>query len=665
MTVSRKHMADAIRILAIDAVQKANSGHPGMPMGMADIAEVLWNDFLVHNPSNPHWAGRDRFLLSNGHGSMLQYALLHLSGYDLSLDDLKNFRQWHSKTPGHPEYRDAPGVETTTGPLGQGLANGVGMALAEQLLAKQFNRPGHEIVDNYTYIFLGDGCLMEGVSHEACSLAGVWGLHKLICFYDDNNISIDGHVDNWFADDTPARFEAYGWHVIRNINGHDPEAVKHAVIAARAQTSKPVLICCKTVIGEGSPNKAGTHDVHGAALGAEEVAATRKHLGWPSDEAFFVPQEIYQGWDARAKGKAAEAAWQDKFAAYKAAFPTEAAEFERRLRGVPSPAFDAAIAKVIADFRAEAPKIATRVASGKTIQGIAAVVPEFLGGSADLSPSNNTRWKEAVDLGKNQVEGNYIHYGVREFGMSAIMNGVTLYGGFLPFGGTFLIFSDYSRNAIRMSALMGIRVIYVMTHDSIGLGEDGPTHQPIEQVNSLRLIPNLHVWRPADAVETAIAWESSVKQERTPSLLALSRQNLPALPHSDASIEGARRGGYVVKAAAGKEEGIILASGSEVELALAAQAKLAEAGVQVRVVSMPCLDIFDAQDAAYRESVLPAALSKRLAVEAGTSGLWYKYVGLQGGVIGIDRFGASAPAPVLFEKFGFTVAHVVERFRAL
>jgi len=665
MTVSRKHMADAIRILAIDAVQKANSGHPGMPMGMADIAEVLWNDFLVHNPSNPHWAGRDRFLLSNGHGSMLQYALLHLSGYDLSLDDLKNFRQWHSKTPGHPEYRDAPGVETTTGPLGQGLANGVGMALAEQLLAKQFNRPGHEIVDNYTYVFLGDGCLMEGVSHEACSLAGVWGLHKLICFYDDNNISIDGHVDNWFADDTPARFEAYGWHVIRNINGHDPEAVKHAVIAARAQTSKPVLICCKTVIGEGSPNKAGTHDVHGAALGAEEVAATRKHLGWPSDEAFFVPQEIYQGWDARAKGKAAEAAWQDKFAAYKAAFPTEAAEFERRLRGVPSPAFDAAIAKVIADFRAEAPKIATRVASGKTIQGIAAAVPEFLGGSADLSPSNNTRWKEAVDLGKNQVEGNYIHYGVREFGMSAIMNGVTLYGGFLPFGGTFLIFSDYSRNAIRMSALMGIRVIYVMTHDSIGLGEDGPTHQPIEQVNSLRLIPNLHVWRPADAVETAIAWESSVKQERTPSLLALSRQNLPALPHSDASIEGARRGGYVVKAAAGKEEGIILASGSEVELALAAQAKLAEAGVQVRVVSMPCLEIFDAQDAAYRESVLPAALGKRLAVEAGTSGLWYKYVGLQGGVIGIDRFGASAPAPVLFEKFGFTVAHVVERFRAL
>ncbi|WP_308389875.1 transketolase [Acidithiobacillus sp. AMEEHan] len=665
MTVSRTELANAIRILAIDAVQKANSGHPGMPMGMADIAEVLWNDFLVHNPANPHWAGRDRFLLSNGHGSMLQYALLHLSGYDLSLDDIKAFRQWHSKTPGHPEYRDTPGVETTTGPLGQGLANGVGMALAENLLAKQFNRPGHEIVDNYTYVFLGDGCLMEGVSHEACSLAGVWGLHKLICFYDDNNISIDGHVDNWFADDTPARFEAYGWHVIRNINGHDPEAVKKAIIAARAQSSKPVLICCKTVIGEGSPNKAGTHDVHGAALGVEEVAATRKHLGWPSNEPFFVPQEIYQGWDARAKGKAAEANWQEKFAAYKTAFPKEAAEFERRLQGKPSAEFDAAIAKVIADFRAEAPKIATRVASGKTIQGIAAAMPEFLGGSADLSPSNNTRWKEAADLGKDKVDGNYIHYGVREFGMSAIMNGVTLYGGFLPFGGTFLIFSDYSRNAIRMSALMGLRVVYVMTHDSIGLGEDGPTHQPIEQVNSLRLIPNLHVWRPADAVETAIAWESSVKQERTPSLLALSRQNLPALPHSDASIEGARRGAYVVKAAAGKEDGILMASGSEVELALAAQAELANAGVHVRVVSMPCLEIFDAQDAAYRESVLPAALSKRLAVEAGSTGLWYKYVGLQGGVVGIDHFGASAPAPVLFEKFGFTVAHVVERFRAL
>ncbi|XTI72598.1 transketolase [Acidithiobacillus sp. AC3] len=666
MTVSRTELANAIRILAIDAVQKANSGHPGMPMGMADIAEVLWNDFLVHNPANPHWAGRDRFLLSNGHGSMLQYALLHLSGYDLSLDDIKAFRQWHSKTPGHPEYRDTPGVETTTGPLGQGVANGVGMALAERLLAKQFNRPGHEIVDNYTYVFLGDGCLMEGVSHEACSLAGVWGLNKLICFYDDNNISIDGHVDNWFADDTPARFEAYGWHVIRNIDGHNSEAVKKAIVEARSQKNKPVLICCKTVIGEGSPNKAGTHDVHGAALGADEVAATRKHLGWKSDEAFFVPQEIYQDWDARAKGKAAESNWQEKFSAYQAAFPKEAAEFERRLQGKPSAEFDAAIAKVIADFRAESPKIATRVASGKTIQGIAASLPEFIGGSADLSPSNNTRWKEAEDIGKNKVDGNYIHYGVREFGMSAIMNGVTLYGGFLPFGGTFLIFSDYSRNAIRMSALMGLRVVYVMTHDSIGLGEDGPTHQPIEQVNSLRLIPNLHVWRPADAVETAVAWESSVRQEKTPSLLALSRQNLPALAHTDATVDGARRGGYVVKdTASGKPAGILIASGSEVELALAAQSKLAEQGVEVRVVSMPCQELFDAQDAAYRESVLPAALSKRLAVEAGTTGLWYKYVGLQGAVVGIDHFGASAPAPTLFDKFGFTVDNVVARFQTL
>ncbi len=665
MTVNRTDLANAIRVLSMDAVEKANSGHPGMPMGMADIAEVLWNDFLVHNPANPHWPGRDRFLLSNGHGSMLQYALLHLTGYDLSLDDLKAFRQWHSKTPGHPEYRDTPGVETTTGPLGQGLANGVGMALAERLLAKQFNRAGHEIVDNYTYVFLGDGCLMEGVSHEACSLAGVWGLNKLVCFYDDNNISIDGHVDNWFADDTPARFEAYGWHVIRNVNGHDPQAVKTAIVEARAQASKPTLICCKTVIGEGSPNKAGTHDVHGAALGADEVAATRKHLGWPSNEAFFVPQEIYQGWDARAKGKAAEAAWQEKFAAYKSAFPSDAAEFDRRLRGVPSPAFDAAIAKVIADFRTESPKIATRVASGKTIQGIAAALPEFIGGSADLSPSNNTRWKEAEDIGKAKVDGNYIHYGVREFGMSAIMNGVTLYGGFLPFGGTFLIFSDYSRNAIRMSALMGLRVVYVMTHDSIGLGEDGPTHQPIEQVNSLRLIPNLHVWRPADAVETAIAWESAVKQEKSPSLLALSRQNLPSLPHSDATVAGIRRGGYVVKDAQGPAQGILLATGSEVELALAAQAKLAEQGVQVRVVSLPCLELFDAQDAEYRESVLPQKVAKRLAIEAGTTGLWYKYVGLQGGVLGVDHFGASAPAAVLFEKFGFTADNVVARFQAL
>ncbi len=552
MTVTRSDLANAIRVLTMDAVQKANSGHPGMPMGMADIAEVLWNDFLVHNPANPHWPNRDRFILSNGHGSMLQYALLHLSGYDLSLEDLKQFRQWHSKTPGHPEYRDTPGVETTTGPLGQGLANGVGMALAEQLLGRQFNHPDHELINHYTYVFLGDGCLMEGISHEACSLAGVWGLHKLICFYDDNNISIDGHVDDWFGDDTPARFEAYGWHVIRKVDGHDPEAIKKAIVEARSQTSKPTLICCKTVIGHGSPNKAGTHDVHGAALGADEVALTRKNLGWTGGD-FEVPEAIYRAFDARAKGESAEAAWKERFAKYQALYPQDAAEFQRRLAGKPSADFRATVDKLIADFRQEAPKIATRVASGKCIQALAPVVPEFIGGSADLTPSNNTRWKEALDIGK----------------------------------------------------------------------------------------------------------------ERTPSLLALSRQNLPALPHSDATVAGARRGGYVLKEAAGPEAGALLASGSEVELALAAQAKLADAGVHVRVVSMPCLEVFDAQDAAYRESVLPTSVTKRLAIEAGSTGLWYKYVGLQGAVLGIDRFGASAPAPILFEKYGFTVEQLVQRFQAL
>ena len=665
MTVTRTDLANAIRVLTMDAVEKAKCGHPGMPMGMADIAEVLWNDFLVHNPANTHWANRDRFILSNGHGSMLQYALLHLTGYDVSMEDLKSFRQWHSKTPGHPEYRDTPGIETTTGPLGQGLANGVGMALAERMLASQFNRPDHEIINHYTYVFLGDGCLMEGVSHEVCSLAGVWGLNKLICFYDDNNISIDGHVDDWFGDDTPARFAAYGWHVVRHVDGHDPEAIKKAIVEARKQTAKPTLVCCKTVIGHGSPNKAGTHDVHGAALGAEEIALSRKNLGW-SGEAFEIPEAVYRAYDARAKGESAEAAWKKQFAKYASLFPKDAAELERRLAGKPSANFDQAMTKLIGDFRSEAPKIATRVASGKTIQGIAAALPEFLGGSADLTPSNNTRWKEAIDIGKHRLMGDYIHYGVREFGMSAIMNGIALYGGFLPFGGTFLIFSDYSRNAIRMSALMGIRVVYVMTHDSIGLGEDGPTHQPIEQVNSLRLIPNLHVWRPADAVETAIAWESAVKLERTPSLLALSRQNLPALPHTDETVANARRGGYVIKdAEGGKAKGILIATGSEVELALATQAKLAEQGHPVRVVSMPCMDIFAAQDAAYQESVLPSHITKRVAIEAGTTGLWYKYVGLHGAVIGIDHFGASAPAPILFDKFGFTVDNVVARFQAL
>ncbi|MDD2747509.1 MAG: transketolase [Acidithiobacillus ferrooxidans] len=665
MTVTRTDLANAIRVLTMDAVEKAKSGHPGMPMGMADIAEVLWNDFLVHNPANTHWANRDRFILSNGHGSLLQYALLHLTGYDVSMEDLKNFRQWHSKTPGHPEYRDTPGIETTTGPLGQGLANGVGMALAEHMLAGHFNRPDHEIIHHYTYVFLGDGCLMEGVSHEACSLAGVWGLGKLICFYDDNNISIDGHVGDWFADNTPARFEAYGWHVIRHVDGHDPEAIKTAIVDARKQTGKPTLICCKTVIGHGSPNKAGSHDCHGAPLGAEEVCLTRENLGW-SAEPFHIPEAVYRAYDARAKGEAAEADWKARFAKYRELYPEEAAELVRRLAGTPAADFDAAAAALIADFRKTAPKIATRVASGQCIQALAPKLPEFIGGSADLTPSNNTRWKEAIDIGPHRLMGNYIHYGVREFGMSAIMNGIALYGGFLPFGGTFLIFSDYSRNAIRMSALMGIRVIYVMTHDSIGLGEDGPTHQPIEQVNSLRLIPNLHVWRPADAVETAIAWESSIKLERTPSLLALSRQNLPALPHTDETVANARRGGYVLKEAEnGKAEGILIATGSEVELALAAQAKLAEQGHHVRVVSMPCMNIFAAQDAAYQERVLPSSITKRVAIEAGTTGLWYRYVGLHGAVIGIDHFGASAPAPVLFEKFGFTADNVVAHFQAL
>ncbi len=665
MSVSRTDLANAIRVLTMDAVEKAKSGHPGMPMGMADIAEVLWNDYLVHNPANPQWANRDRFILSNGHGSMLQYALLHLTGYDLSMNDLEQFRQWHSKTPGHPEYRDTPGVETTTGPLGQGLANGVGMALAEEMLAAQFNRPDHHIVDHYTYVFLGDGCLMEGVSHEACSLAGTWGLHKLVCFYDDNGISIDGHVTDWFTDDTPGRFEAYGWNVIRNVDGHDPDAIKKAIHQARSQTVKPTLICCKTVIGHGSPNKAGSHDCHGAPLGAEEICLTRENLGWP-DKPFQIPEAVYRAYDARAKGEAAEADWKERFAKYRELYPDEAAEFERRLRGEVTAEFDGTLDKLIADFRTEAPKIATRVASGRSIQALAAAVPEFLGASADLTPSNNTRWKEAIDIGKHRLMGDYIHYGVREFAMSAIMNGVTLHGGFVPFGGTFLIFSDYARNGIRLSALMGIRVIYVMTHDSIGLGEDGPTHQPIEQVNSLRLIPNLLVWRPADAVETAIAWGASIKNTAAPALLALSRQNLPTLPHTDETVANVWRGGYVLKEAAnGKPEGILLATGSEVELALNTQAKLAEAGRHVRVVSMPCVEIFAAQDQAYRDAVLPPALTRRLAMEAGSTALWYKYVGLQGDVLGIDRFGASAPAPVLFEKFGFTVDNAVARFQAL
>ncbi|MEW5791071.1 MAG: transketolase [Pseudomonadota bacterium] len=665
MTVTRTDLANAIRALSMDAVQAAKSGHPGMPMGMADIAEVLWNDFLVHNPKDPGWINRDRFMLSNGHGSMLHYSLLHLSGYDLPMEELKNFRQWGSKTPGHPEYGYTPGVETTTGPLGQGLANGVGMALAERLLAARFNRPGHEIIDHYTYVFLGDGCLMEGISHEACSLAGTWKLGKLICFYDDNGISIDGHLEPWFSDDTAKRFEAYGWQVVGPVDGHDPEAIKAATETARAEQHKPSLIICKTVIGHGSPNLAGTHDCHGAPLGENEICLTRENIGWPH-EPFSVPEEVYAGWDARGKGEAAQNAWNHKFKAYKETYPEDAAELERRMSGELPANWAETVKALIDGLRQEKPNIATRVASGKAINAIAPTLPEIVGGSADLTPSNNTIWKGATELVPPLISGNYIHYGVREFGMATVMNGLSLHGGFLPFGGTFLIFSDYARNAIRMSALMHQRVIYVLTHDSIGLGEDGPTHQPIEQVNSLRLIPNMTLWRPCDAVETAVAWAQSVENRKGPSCLILSRQNLPAQNHTDETVAGIAKGGYVLSEAAnGQPEGVIIATGSEVALAMGAQAKLAEQGKHVRVVSMPSLEVFERQDAAYKERVLPAALTKRLAVEAGSTGLWYKYVGLNGAVIGLDRFGESAPAPVLFEKFGFTVDNVVARYQAL
>lgn len=665
MTVTRTDLANAIRALSMDAVQKANSGHPGMPMGMADIAEVLWNDYLAHNPANPAWANRDRFMLSNGHGSMLHYSLLHLAGYDLPMEELKNFRQLHSKTPGHPEYGYAPGIETTTGPLGQGLTNAVGMALAEQVLAAQFNKPGHAIVDHFTYVFLGDGCLMEGISHEACSLAGTWGLGKLVCFYDDNGISIDGHIDDWFTDDTPKRFEAYGWQVIANVDGHNAQAIKAAIEQARADLSRPTMICCKTVIGKGSPNKAGSHDCHGAALGDAEIALTRENIGWPH-APFEIPPAVYQGWNARDKGAAKQAEWDARFAAYAAAFPAEAAELKRRIAGDLPKNWQAAVNELVESFRKEVPNIASRVASGNTIAAFAKVLPEFIGGSADLAPSNNTKWKEAKAILKGNMQGNYLHYGVREFGMAAIMNGMALHGSFVPFGGTFLIFSDYARNAIRMSALMKQRVIYVLTHDSVGLGEDGPTHQPIEQVNSLRLIPNMTLWRPCDAVETAVAWAAAIENSNGPACLILSRQNLPAQAHSDATVAGAARGGYILSEAGnGQPEGIIIATGSEVSLAMAAQAKLAEREVYVRVVSMPSLEVFEKQDASYRAGVLPSKLEKRLAVEAGTTALWYKYVGINGAVIGIDRFGESAPAGLLFKEFGFTTENVVSKYLGL
>jgi len=641
----------------MDAVQKANSGHPGAPMGMADIAEVLWNDHLKHNPDNPDWSDRDRFVLSNGHGSMLIYSLLHLTGYDLSIDDLKNFRQLHSKTPGHPEYGYAPGVETTTGPLGQGITNAVGMAIAERSLAAEFNRDGHDIVDHNTFVFLGDGCLMEGISHEACSLAGTLGLDKLIAFWDDNGISIDGHVEGWFTDDTPKRFAAYGWHVVADVDGHDPAALDKAIVEAKEVSDKPTMICCKTTIGYGSPNKAGTHGSHGAPLGDDEVALTRKELGWEY-EPFVIPQDIYDGWDAKNKGLRAEAEWNDKFAGYKAAHPELAAEYERRMSGeLPSDWADKAAAFVKSvDDKAES--LATRQASLKSIEGYAPLLPEMFGGSADLGCSNLTEWSGYKPMRADTPDSNYVNYGVREFAMSAIMNGLALHGGFIPFGATFLMFSEYARNALRMAALMKVQSIFVYTHDSIGLGEDGPTHQAVEQIPTLRMIPGMSVWRPCDTVESAVAWQAAIEKQDGPSCLIFSRQGLPYQERSAEQIASIRKGGYILKDCDGTPDVIIIATGSEVALAMGAAEKLADK--KVRVVSMPSTTVFDAQDEDYRETVLPGNVTARVAVEAAVTGGWYKYVGLDGAVVGIDRFGESAPAGQLFELFGFTVDNVVK-----
>ncbi len=662
MKTTSNELANAIRALSMDAVQAANSGHPGMPMGMAEIAVALWTRHLRHNPANPKWADRDRFVLSNGHGSMLLYSVLHLTGYALPMDELRRFRQLHSMTPGHPEVGVTPGVETTTGPLGQGIANAIGMALAERLLAAEFNRPGAPIVDHHTYVFLGDGCLMEGISHEACSLAGTLKLGKLIALYDDNGISIDGHVQGWFTDDTPKRFEAYGWHVIPAVDGHDVEAVDRAIVAAKAVTDRPSLICCKTVIGKGSPNKAGSHDAHGAALGEKEVAATRAAIGW-NYPPFEVPQSVYAGWDARARGAAVEADWNQRFAAYEKQHPELAREFRRRMAGELPANWKAQCEALLAKIDAKAETIATRKASQNAIEGLAPVLPEFVGGSADLTGSNLTNWSGAKTVGASGG-GNYISYGVREFGMAAITNGIALHGGLMPFCGTFLTFSDYARNALRMAALMKLRNIFVFTHDSIGLGEDGPTHQSVEHVSSLRLMPKLDVWRPCDTVESAVAWISAVERRDGPSALVFSRQNLPFQKRDTRALAGIARGGYVLADCAGAPQALILATGSEVQLAMGAQAKLAGEGVRVRVVSMPSTSVFDRQDAAYRESVLPRGVP-RVAVEAGVSDYWRKYVGLEGAVIGIDRYGESAPGPELFKYFGFTVDHVVAAVKSV
>ena len=655
---SRRALANAIRALSMDAVQKANSGHPGAPMGMADIAEVLWNDHMKHNPANPKWADRDRFVLSNGHGSMLIYSLLHLTGYDLPMEELKNFRQLHSKTPGHPEYGYAPGIETTTGPLGQGLTNAVGMALAEKVLARQFNKVGHDIVDHKTYVFLGDGCLMEGISHEACSLAGTLGLGKLICYYDDNGISIDGDVVGWFSDDTPKRFEAYGWHVIADVDGHDPVAVESATQEAIAETSKPTIICCKTIIGKGAPNKQGGHHVHGEALGADEVAATRENIHWPH-EPFIIPVEIYAGWDAKASGAAAEAAWNNKFASYEAEFPAEAAEYKRRMAGDLPANWEAEAQKFIAEVNAKAESPATRVASKGALNGYAPMLPEFLGGSADLTPSNNTFHDNSVYINSNHgpeqdFSGNYLSYGVREFGMSAIMNGVALHGGFIPYGATFLMFSEYARNALRMAAIMNIRSIFVYTHDSIGLGEDGPTHQAVEQIPTLRMIPNMSLWRPCDTLETAIAWKFAVEKQG-PTCLIFTRQGLSFQQRDEATIANVTKGGYILKDTDGTPDIIVIATGSEVAIAIEAAESSSK---KVRVVSMPSVDVYETQDEAYKESVLPAAVTARVAVEAAIMDGWWKYVGLKGAVVGMTTFGESAPAGDLFKHFGFTAENV-------
>lgn len=660
---SRRELANAIRALSMDAVQKAKSGHPGAPMGMADIAEVLWRDFLKHNPTNPAWLDRDRFILSNGHGSMLLYSLLHLTGYDLPIEELKNFRQLHSKTPGHPEIGYTPGVETTTGPLGQGLANAVGLAIAERTLAAQFNRPDHDIVDHFTYVFMGDGCLMEGISHEVCSLAGTLGLGKLIGFYDHNGISIDGETEGWFTDDTHKRFEAYNWHVVGEIDGHDADAVKAAIQEAQSVTDKPSLIICRTVIGFGSPNKAGKEEAHGAALGEEEVALTRKQLGW-NYPAFEIPKEIYQQWDAKQAGAEREKAWNNKLAAYKQAYPELAAEYARRMDGGMPANWEAETAKFVAELQANPQKIASRKASQNALEAYGKLLPEFLGGSADLAPSNLTIWSGSKSI-KDDPAGNYIHYGVREFGMTAIGNGIAHHGGFVPYTATFLMFVEYARNAARMAALMKARQIMVYTHDSIGLGEDGPTHQPVEQIASLRVTPNMSVWRPCDQVETAIAWQAAIERHHGPTALILSRQNLAQPERTAEQVANIKRGGYVLKECDGTPDIILIATGSEVEITLGAATKLTTGGHKVRVVSLPSTDLFDAQDAAYRESVLPSAVKARVAVEAGIADYWYKYVGLDGAIVGMTTFGESAPAEKLFAEFGFTVENIVSHAEAL